>query len=123
MSTAAANVFQDITREVSAVLSPLDREILAGIPSNWSMGAKHYPQGRDNATRNEVAAQWTGAIIDTPSAVIVYTDERNEIQMGVCRGRREQQGTVYYEISPFPGAWDSFVPESAILAVRSTQAM
>lgn len=124
MSAATVSGYQTITREVSAVLGDLDRRILAEIPkTGWSERATHYPEGRESATRSEVAAQWTGARLETPSAVIVYTDQSNEIQVGVCRARSEQHGQTYYQISPFPGCWSSFVPESSILAVRSTQAM
>lgn len=78
-------------------LTALAREILAAIPDGG-------PQ-RDHA-------------------VIVWTDERDgSIQMGPCRYRREIKGGTYYDCSPFPGAWNPFVTEDQIIAVRHTLEM
>ncbi len=57
-------------------------------------------------------------------AYAVWTDRRGEVQMGPVRMRRVlADGSMMYECSPFPGAWDWHVPESAILRVRHLGAL
>ena len=59
-----------------------------------------------------------------PYAYAAWETREGEIEMGPVRARRAlRDGTFEYECSPFPGAWDWHVPESAIRRVRSLQAM
>ncbi|MFF6801086.1 hypothetical protein [Streptomyces sp. NPDC012616] len=62
-----------------------------------------------------------------PMAYAVWTDRDGEVQMGPVRARHVQSSHegagMYYECSPFPGAWDRHVPEERIMRVRHLQAM
>ena len=60
-----------------------------------------------------------------PYAYAAWTDRRGDFQMGPVRARWVDpgNGTVYYQCSPFPGAWDNHVPQERIHRVRHLQAM
>ncbi|GGZ73079.1 hypothetical protein ACFOOM_01095 [Streptomyces echinoruber] len=60
-----------------------------------------------------------------PYAYAVWTDRRGDLQMGPVRDRwvDPDDGTVYYQCSPFPGAWDNHVPQERVHRVRHLQAM
>ena len=61
--------------------------------------------------------------ISRPYAYAVWFGRDGEIQMGPVRFRRAVGETFEYECSPFPGAWDWHVPESAMIRVRHLGAM
>lgn len=115
-------------------LTDHDRRVLAAVPRDgYSMRAKHtvwyVPEGSDAvlSTHREIAEQWTGALLDEPSAVIVYVSRHDgSIQFGVARLCRPAGRAGYventYEIEPFPGGWE-LVGESQIVAVRHTHAL
>jgi hypothetical protein len=68
-----------------------------------------------------------------PRAYAVWTDRDGEIQMGPVRFRRVctprerlasgHRAEYVYQCSPFPGAWDNHVPESAFIRVRHLGAL
>ncbi|MDQ0762039.1 hypothetical protein [Streptomyces canus] len=59
-----------------------------------------------------------------PYAYAAWTDRRGDLQMGPVRNRWvDPAGTVYYQCSPFAGAWDNHVPQGRIHRVRHLQAM
>lgn len=59
-----------------------------------------------------------------PYAYVVWADASGRIEMGPVRAHRTgANGEDMYECSPFPGAWDMYVPESRILRVRHLGAM
>lgn len=83
-------------RELTPHLSDYERDVLLRVSSRgWSMTR------RDSSMRN--VEQWTAALLTTPSAVVVYRDRDDRLQLGVVRSRYDFDMTL--DVSPFPGAW------------------
>lgn len=103
-------------------LSTLERDILSRIDVGFDMALPtQVDWAKDTRTSNEKAAEWTCALLRTPSALIVWIDEDGLHQMGAVRGRRPAgyggRRQDMLDASPFPGAWCE-VPINRVLIVR-----
>jgi len=54
---------------------------------------------------------------------VAWNGRNGAIEMGPCRFRRTINGEIFFECSPFPGAWSMHVRMSDILRVRHLDAM